>query len=534
MGYRINLSNANSVGHLIEGNVISFLKQTLIDENYLEGNLGYLDNFFSADNDDFISSSPTRFFGSKNVLAKEWYEIRDLIQLWYRKTIDNREAKQVFSFEYSQRVVEYLKRTSNLLSGYQIKYFVLPGFEHNELNELLINRRELIKWLNIETFTSYLIIQLKEIPQKDNIQILDSFTHFSKALQRVDEWPGVLIWDKRFRSEARGIFIPIDNIEELREIFLYRTFERDYFKLLTNEFANKRKLNNTQLIHLSDLHLGTKNQEPKLLRLIEILKKHRKDTNSKVKIYPLISGDIIDSPSELNLLKYDIFENQIETIGFETPIIVLGNHDFFINGCIRTGQRDKNILHRLSARDSINVIEESKLIVLKFNSNTDGEWAQGKIGLEQLTLIGNRLDRIENLKSYCIIAMLHHHPFELDRPDWMKKTWYEQILGRINFDVNKANKLVDATTFINWIKERKIKFVVHGHKHIPMLLTRENLNIVSGGSSTGNIDHMDSDRTFITYNVINYDNKLKKPISSTIVFEDLLGAGTKHYQIMKY
>ena len=74
MGYRINLSNANSVAKLIEGNVISFLEQTFIDENYFEGNLKYIDDLLSEENADFISSNPKRFYSIRINFNNDWRE----------------------------------------------------------------------------------------------------------------------------------------------------------------------------------------------------------------------------------------------------------------------------------------------------------------------------------------------------------------------------------------------------------------------------------------------------------------------------
>lgn len=534
MGYRINLSNANSVAKLIEGNVISFLEQTFIDENYFEGNLKYIDDLLSEENADFISSNPKRFYSRRINFNNDWKGIREIMTSTYYRLIENPDRKRLLRNELQPEILNFFKAFSNFIGGYKYRYLLLPGFQNNELNNLLISKEELKNLLKIEASESYLIIQLKSIPKKNDIQILNSFTHMDIAIERVDEWPAVLTWEKHRYNQTRGIFIPIENIDDVRSIIDSHNYERDYFNYLQRTYGHRKTKKITQIIHLSDLHLGVKGNETKTLRLIEILKKHRRNTDSEIQMLPIISGDLVDSPTTSNVKLYKSFESQLESLGLNNPITVLGNHDVHIKGFIRSNQEGKNILTSLVTSELITVIDKLKLIIIRFNSNIDGKWAQGKIGIDQLADIGNQLDRLIGKEDYYKIALLHHHPFQMERPDWMKKTWYEEILGNLNFDIETSNILLDSTIFIEWLNARNINFIIHGHKHIPQLFENNGIEIVAGGSSTGNVDHMENQKTFLTYNVINYDMELFKPISSTIVFEDLLGSGTKSYQVKKY
>ncbi|WP_294294860.1 metallophosphoesterase [uncultured Chryseobacterium sp.] len=354
------------------------------------------------------------------------------------------------------------------------------------------------------------------------------------AIERVNEWPAVLMWEKHVFNRTRGVFIPIESIDDVRSIIYSHNYERDYFNYLKRTYSYRKTKKISQIIHLSDLHLGIKGNDTKILRLIEILKKHRRKTDSEIQMIPIISGDLVDSPTSKNVKLYEYFESQLESLGLTNPITVLGNHDVHIKGFLRSHQKGKNTLINLVTRELITVIDELKLLVIRFNSNTDGKWAQGKIGTDQLADIGNQIDRLIGKEDYYKIALLHHHPFQMERPDWMKKTWYEELLGNLNFDIDMSNILLDSTIFIEWLNARNINFLIHGHKHIPKLFNSNGIEIVAGGSSTGNIDHMENQKTFLTYNVINYDMELFRPISSTIVFEDLLGSGTKSYQVKKY
>lgn len=309
-------------------------------------------------------------------------------------------------------------------------------------------------------------------------------------------------------------------------------YEKRFVRLVMGRYDFDDQINNAHLIHLSDLHIGKKHQLTKENRLVQLLRNHLVNNRPDLDVYTFISGDLIDNPTEQNAAKYIDFKDKLEMIGLKEPVSVLGNHDIHFSGLLRTGKQLKNAITSLAVEEDISIFNELGLIVVKFNSNIDGKFAQGKVGVEQLARIGNLLDRVPNLNSYCLIAMLHHHPFELDEPNWMRRSWYEQLIGK--FWMNESLKLVDSDIFIQWIQNRGIRYIIHGHKHIPTLFERKNINIISAGSSTGNVLHEHNSKTFLTYNYINYNIDLKTPLSTTIVFEDLMGAGTRHYQIQKY
>ena len=88
-------------------------------------------------------------------------------------------------------------------------------------------------------------------------------------------------------------------------------------------------------------------------------------------------------------------------------------------------------------------------------------------------------------------------------------------------------KLVDADRFLQWIENRGIKLILHGHKHIPKIHTHNDITIIAAGSSTGKVRHVEEGKTFLTYNLIKYDIESKRPISCSIIAEEILGSGTK-------
>ena len=92
-------------------------------------------------------------------------------------------------------------------------------------------------------------------------------------------------------------------------------------------------------------------------------------------------------------------------------------------------------------------------------------------------------------------------------------------------------KLIDAELFLEWIAARGIKYVLHGHKHIPKIHSHRDITIIAAGSSTGSVRHQESGKTYLTYNLIKYDIEEKRPISCSIVAEEIIGAGTKNMML---
>ena len=140
--------------------------------------------------------------------------------------------------------------------------------------------------------------------------------------------------------------------------------------------------------------------------------------------------------------------------------------------------------------------------------------------------VGNEIDAIPEKDKLNFIALLHHHPKEIENPDWYAKDWYEAFLGKNNFE--KTMKLVDADLFLQWIEKRGIKLILHGHKHIPKIHKHNDITIIAAGSSTGKVRHKEDGKTFLTYNLIKYDIVNKRPVSCSIIAEEILGSGTKN------
>jgi predicted phosphodiesterase len=289
------------------------------------------------------------------------------------------------------------------------------------------------------------------------------------------------------------------------------------------KFASEGNRSEVPLLHLSDLHLGkvTHGRKNELIRLIDSHSMHKDD----VPILPIITGDLMDTPNQDNKEKVEEFLRELNTKFNHRAITILGNHDIDKKGIFSFFRKDKQATISLVSQDPIELYEEYKLIIIKICSNQGGNLACGEVGEEQLINIGSKLDCIENINDYTLLAVLHHHPIEIQIPDWHSKKWYEEILGAFH---ENTMKLVDSERFLLWCNERNIKTVLHGHKHIPNIQKENDVYCIASGSSTGEIEHTDKNKTYISYNLIKYDLEQRTPIQATIYFEGVIGTNIKH------
>ena len=94
----------------------------------------------------------------------------------------------------------------------------------------------------------------------------------------------------------------------------------------------------------------------------------------------------------------------------------------------------------------IEILEDAKVILLLFNSNTNGSFAMGEIGTAQMSEMGNLLDAVNNLNQYLLIAVMHHHLLPIPQPDYYDEKWYKKIIP--NGFLDETLRLLDADIFM--------------------------------------------------------------------------------------
>jgi len=424
MGYRTTIRNINSIGHLIEGNVYTFLEQSISSEEMLIANIELLDGLIKRTSEQFYMSDEywKYTYNDLNYLRNRWDYVREDLS----KICRNIYPFKKFEYLTHETTLDFLERISKLFSRCKIKSILLPGFDyHNPMNLLLTNEQTLREIIEIHPSNTALILQLKELFNRDDTAVLNIFPNFDKALYQMDNWPGIFLW-----NESDSLFLPIRKKEEIFDIYRITRYENNSFNFLRNKF--ERKLTGKQysyLFHMSDLHFGNKLANKRTTRVIKILEEHLSKIEDNARFIPIISGDLMNSPDPVNKQSYEVFSELLKSKGFEDPIYVLGNHDKEISGILKLSTTHKFVISSLTSASKVEIYEDLKLVIIKFDSNTGGMLAQGKIGEDQFLEIGNEIDAIKDKDSYTFIALLHHHPVEIQNPKWYAKEWYEAILG---------------------------------------------------------------------------------------------------------
>lgn len=78
MGYRTTIKNINSIEHLIEGNVYTFLQQSVSSDKMFRTNMEFLDKLIRRTSEQFYMSEKYWRYLEHDLdyLRHDWYEIR--------------------------------------------------------------------------------------------------------------------------------------------------------------------------------------------------------------------------------------------------------------------------------------------------------------------------------------------------------------------------------------------------------------------------------------------------------------------------
>lgn len=507
MGFRFTLESANTVANLTCGRVYSCYDGIYSsDENY-EGFLYFLDNF----TDNIYSIRQESIHHEIHRIRKR---IRDIGYHEYKGNSDNR---------YRDRsVLRELHQLSLIFDRCRIKSLLLPQLKHTKadyMDDFMISEYTLHKLFSWHPDDSCLILQPQERIYRNRITIFDAFPNFDVALKQADLWPAVMFWD----NKEDFAFVPIGSKDELMELYEMIHFERHPMEQL-KRYANMKREANHYYFHLSDLHLGSKNIEVKERRLKSLIRTQLATLEPDDKIDFIVTGDAVDSPTKVNNVEYIDFSEFLESKSGKEPIFVLGNHD--VNKMGLAFSRNNQILaNAVGEYPKIEIANDINTIFLLFNSNTNGHLAEGEIGREQMSEMGNLLDKIPDISKYKLVAVLHHHVTPIEKPDFYEERWYKKMLPKDFID--NSLRLIDADLFLEWMQQRKIKLVLHGHKHIPFISEVDGIHIISCGSSTGQVTHKDRRKTYLSYNVLKFT---KDKVVCSQFAEELLGAGAKDIQ----
>ena len=257
------------------------------------------------------------------------------------------------------------------------------------------------------------------------------------------------------------------------------------------------------MLHLSDTHIGSKKSIERIIRVKDLLKDYVNRNRGDSSVEFLLSGDIMQSPDESNVICANDFHDYLKELqpGGQDPIFVLGNHDVRRKGVLRSRPPSSSLVPACNTR--IEWIPDHPVGILCWNSVDAGRMARGKITGEQYRTIGERLNSLRGgTTNPILISLLHHHPLQLHRIDPEMRRFHIKTLGAslrkiIGSAYEQMDGLANAPEFIRFCDSHGVKIILHGHKHIPIagkipehLLENRPILIFGCGSSVGKNTYM--------------------------------------------
>jgi len=272
MGFSFSIKNANAVGHLVAGNVLTFLEESSRSSEMLQPNIEFIDRLVTRTHEDFYTSELfwQQLYPKIDWLRDTWKEVKGEFERLSRTDIKEQD------FLRGSRLLGFLGALSRILSRCRIKTLLLPGFKNSELDRLLTERFILHDLVRIHPGDSALILQLKERLSEKDIPILNVFPKFEKAYAHIDLWPGVLLW-----NDNDSLFLKVESERDLYDIYEVLRYESDSFDYLRTHYERKQEAKEyAYLFHLSDLHFGDHESNRRKLRLTRMLETHLAKLNA--------------------------------------------------------------------------------------------------------------------------------------------------------------------------------------------------------------------------------------------------------------
>lgn len=440
----------------------------------------------------------------------EDYEHIESLRRWLKENqISLSFINQVYedSFMTIYRAKSLEKYDTAFKTSYQNDYDRFQKEEFEKYQVLFLSGQQpLSTIINIHDYQSHEIrsFLIDDIVECD-ISINDPHTCFLQALYQIDKWPGLLVFKGK-----QCTFVPIKTKEDIDRVFdlikKHVVFEHLFYDEQEDFF-----------IQLSDLHLGTKTTDYGLSVLYNNLDELYETLPHFHQLKFLITGDLMNSPNRKNMYAASSFMNQLKSRYHGDVTFVLGNHDVIVHG-LNVFKRQKTKVVAYLLGENIKVYHDLKMIVIKIDSTSQGNLARGKVGLRHLQEIEDELLSIEHLEEYTLIAMMHHHILPLKKDEFLKVKWNEKLfMGKIA-DSTKA--LVDGDDVLRWLDRLKIRYVFHGHKHIPCVVKNKQTYIMAGGTSCGG-ETKERKSRYLNYNLLKYNREDKRFKYCFIFYDDI-------------
>ena len=456
---------------------------------------------------DWLTSfAQTQCIGTRAAKRDDMLAIRDELQkLGYHTPFfgDNSLTDISEAAAHREKALQILIKLAQLLEAYPVKSLLLPRFCRDDVegisDDFMLDPSTVARLQSEDPDNTCLILQATQLSHPDRVTVFDIFPHFEVALRQIDLWPAVLFWNHTTGAFA---FIPVADIDDLRHIYSLAREPEPYAAL--NRLADARIPASHYFMQLSDFHLEEKTARLHTRELETLIVSQMESFDPKDTVEFLVTGDIVNSPTSADIKDSEEIIGFLERLKQEQMIFVLGNHDIEMYG-LAFGDKHQKWQYLSGDYPKTKVYDDINVILMLFDSNVDGLLAEGKIGQKQMDAMKKQLDGIKDLDKYTLVAVLHHHVASTATYKFiMGNDRWRQEVGSAGFtDKGKQwfKRLLDADQFLAFLDSYGCTFVVHGHKHIPLVIKRDDMYIISCGSTTGYA------KDFISYNSLKFNGK---------------------------
>jgi len=221
------------------------------------------------------------------------------------------------------------------------------------------------------------------------------------------------------------------------------------------------------LLQLSDLHFGASAVTNPKLAYVEQHLRDRIDVvrNNGGVVQPVITGDLMDTPSKKNLEEFKAFRNRLTDYSKTEVVCIPGNHDMRQKGFL---WRNWEALAGLEW-SSVVASDVCTVVFLCFDTSRDAKLAQGRIADDQFLDVATRLTELHrrgDFSDYISVALTHHHPFST-RDDEI------DTLPFLGIREERFLRMENGDHVVRWCASNRVPLILHGHKHKPRFVGQE-------------------------------------------------------------
>jgi len=496
MNCEFSLSTANTIANLTLGNISSCFDDITSSSERLSEFRCFLNMFETS----LISSICDARKDSVKLTSNK---LKQTLAFHVAKDI----AMKSNDDDCEKTSISYLVDFSHIINNFRIKSLLLPKSLKNTSDtedSFMTCSKTLQKLIHGFPNEHCLIIQPTKRLEKNSLVVYDAFPYLDVALRHIDMWSAVLFWD----NNSNFVFVPIESECELYEVYTLacKTSDNSFEKLKEWIKSRNNWMFSHYYFHLSDFHLEAQSiplAEHILRTLINKQIECISNENNDFTLDFVMTGDAVQVPSIQDVSVFSNFsEYMSEYISNKSyRLAVPGNHDANFTRVILEHQ---DYLFKSWCEDFPKIVinEHAKLVFLLFNSNTNNNFKDGEIGTQQLIAMDNKLSSINGIEGYKMVAILHHNIKAIPNPSQQESKWHKKL---IPLDVrNVVYKLRDSKVFIEWLYEKKVKLILHGHRHVPFIDESDGIMIIACGSSTGKVTGIEPIDTYLSYNLLKF------------------------------